>query len=103
MSILAAELSPAIEEFYRFSNYKRYHEALGNVTAADAYFGRAEAVLSRRIEIKQRTMSQKTQRYDAWEVGHRILTSETFYGDSCLEPEQSKRVSLQKTQNVPFL
>ena len=40
-------------------NHRRYHEALQNVTPADAYYGRQVAILSRREGIKRRTLQQR--------------------------------------------
>lgn len=95
------DLSRAIDEFYHFYNYERYHEALGNVTPADVYFGHTEAVLTRRNEVKQRTMSQRRERYEEWKTGQRALTLGAIWDDVALEPERGKSVSLQKAQNVP--
>jgi hypothetical protein len=39
-------------------DHGRYHEGLGNVTPADAYFGRDRAILSERRKIKEKTMKQ---------------------------------------------
>ena len=40
-------------------NHHRYHESLGNVTPADAYFGRAKDILAGRETIKRKTMEQR--------------------------------------------
>ncbi len=40
-------------------NNQRYHESLDHLTPADVYFGRAKEVLSKRDEIKKRTMQQR--------------------------------------------
>ena len=40
------ELVAAMEGFVRYYNYERYHEALGNITPADMYHGRQDALLA---------------------------------------------------------
>jgi putative transposase len=35
---------------------QRYHESLDNLTPADVYFGRAQAILTRRENIKLKTI-----------------------------------------------
>ena len=50
-----------MEEFIDFYNYRRYHEGIGNVTPADVYFGRREAILKRREEQKQATLDRRFQ------------------------------------------
>jgi len=70
------KLSDAIDRFYHFYNYERYHEALGNVTPADVYFGRAEVIVKRRRGIRSRTMEERRRRYEAWKKQQNILTSQ---------------------------
>lgn len=53
------QLEQAIAAFVDSYNQRRYHEALGNVTPADVYFGRAEQIQSRREAVKQKTLAQR--------------------------------------------
>jgi len=57
------ELEAALRDFVAYYNNERYHEALGNVTPADTYFGRQYAVISAREKIKLRTMQKRRRNY----------------------------------------
>jgi putative transposase len=59
------ELRDAISQFVEYYNHFRYHESLENVTPADVYLGRQEAILIRRREIKLKTIRQRRQEYIA--------------------------------------
>jgi putative transposase len=59
------ELEAALRDFVAYYNNERYHEALDNVTPADAYFGRKFAVVSEREKIKKRTMRKRKKEYRA--------------------------------------
>ena len=52
-------LTEAVAAFVDFYNHRRYHEALGNVTPADVYYARREAVIARRKEVKRRTIEER--------------------------------------------
>ena len=52
-------LAQAMEQFVRYYNYERYHEALGNITPADVYYGRRDAILARREEVKQDSLESR--------------------------------------------
>ena len=53
---LPGDLERQIEAFVEHYNHRRYHESLGNVTPADAYFGRAPAIIEQRERIKRQTI-----------------------------------------------
>jgi transposase InsO family protein len=56
---LPGALEAAIGTFVDHYNHRRVHESLGNVTPADAYFGRAPAILEERRRIKEQTIRQR--------------------------------------------
>ncbi|WP_247712270.1 IS3 family transposase [Qipengyuania qiaonensis] len=56
---LPGDLEQQIEAFVEHYNHQRYHESLENVTPADAYFGRAPAIIKRRERIKRQTIEYR--------------------------------------------
>ena len=56
---LPGDLEIQIEAFVDHYNHRRYHESLRNVTPADAYFGRAEAIIQQRERIKRQTIKHR--------------------------------------------
>jgi len=55
----SGDLEAQIEAFVEHYNHQRYHESLSNVTPADAYFGRDEAIIKQRERIKRKTIEHR--------------------------------------------
>ena len=51
---MPGELERQVAAFVAYYNHARYHESLDNLTPADVYLGRAEAVLLEREMVKRR-------------------------------------------------
>ena len=56
---LPGDLEAQIERLRRALQPPRYHESLDNVTPADAYFGRATAIINERERIKRQTIEHR--------------------------------------------
>jgi putative transposase len=56
---LPGQLEHSIGEFVDYYNNRRYHESLDNLTPADVYFGRGPRILTRRENIKRKTIEQR--------------------------------------------
>jgi transposase InsO family protein len=54
-----ADLEANIEAFVEHYNHRRYHESINNLTPADVYFGRGQAILSQRERIKRKTFENR--------------------------------------------
>ena len=57
------ELERALARFVDYYNRQRYHESLENLTPADVYFGREKEVLTKREEIKRKTLMQRKRKH----------------------------------------
>ncbi len=62
---LPGDLETQVSAFVEHYNHQRYHESLSNLTPADVYFGRGEAILLERERIKRRTLLDRRLRHHA--------------------------------------
>ena len=53
------ELEQELSRFVDYYNNHRYHESLNNVTPADVYFGRRREILTKRDQIKRKTLAMR--------------------------------------------
>ena len=60
------ELERAVARFAEHYNHRRLHEALDIVTPADVYAGQRSAILTRREQIKRRTLAQRKREHLHW-------------------------------------
>ena len=67
---LPGDFEAQIKAFVEHYNYRRYHESLSNVTPADAYFGKASAIIEQREMIKRQTIEPRR-------LQHRKLATST--------------------------
>ena len=56
---LPSDLENQIGIFVEYYNHQRYHESLGNVTPADVFFRRDQAILRKRKKIKKLTTQNR--------------------------------------------
>ena len=56
---LPGDLKGQIDGFVDHYNHQRYHESLQNLTPADVYFGRGQAILKQRERIKHKTIEAR--------------------------------------------
>lgn len=56
---LPGDLERQVRAFVEHYNHVRYHESIDNLTPADVYFGRAEAILAERKRIKLVTIANR--------------------------------------------
>src|SRR4051794_5724668 len=62
---LPGDLERQVATFVEHYNHGRYHESLGNLTPADVYVGRGEAILLERERIKRQTIANRRLQHHA--------------------------------------
>jgi len=60
---LPGALEAQIDSFVDYYNHQRYHESIQNLTPADVYFGRTQAILRQRERIRRETITQRRLQY----------------------------------------
>ena len=56
---LPGDLEAQIDAFIADYNHCRYHGSIDNLTPADVYFGRGQAILAERERIKRQTIANR--------------------------------------------
>ena len=97
------QVTRAIDRFYRYYNYERYHEALANDTPADVYLGRAERILKRRGQVKAQPMQQRRKLYEAWRTCQADLKQASDQSTVSAGRNQGDLRSSLSSQTVPNL
>jgi transposase InsO family protein len=62
---LPGDLEEQVGAFIEHYNHSRAHESLSNLTPADVYFGRGEAILAERERIKKQTLTHRRLQHHA--------------------------------------
>jgi transposase InsO family protein len=62
---LPGALEEQVAAFVKHYNHRRAHESLSNLTPADVYLGRGEAILAERERIKAQTLTQRRLQHHA--------------------------------------
>lgn len=75
---LLGDLEARIGAFIEHYNHARYHESLGNVTPAKAYFGRAADILRERAYIKRQTIEHRRLQHRKSPLNYQPRIRSTF-------------------------
>jgi putative transposase len=71
---LPGELRVQLQQFVDHYNHERYHESLDNLTPADVFYGRGQAILDQREKIKLNTLAMRRKmHYDKQVNLHKLM------------------------------
>ena len=73
---LPGDLENQISAFVDHYNNQRYHESIGNVAPADAYFGRHTAIIEKRKKIKKLTTQNRRLNHQRQAAQHQTKMSQ---------------------------
>lgn len=76
---LPGQLQARLAEFVDYYNTRRYHESLNNLTPADVYFGRSQAILKRRETTRRKPIEQRRRPHHQGTASTSTQTGQTLF------------------------
>jgi len=76
---LPGDLETRLETFVDYYDHDWYHESLDNLTPADVYLGRGQAILERRKTIKPKTIKMRRRLHHKRTVCESTAMDQSLY------------------------